>query len=151
MQLFEALHHLHSEHSILHNDIKSDNIIITEENLVPERVVYNIVLIDFGKATTKANGRRFHLSKSEQREHLVKDRHISPEVICGEVKQNERSDVYSAGRIVEIINDHGFISSLQKKELDGIKNLIGMCKSHFTERPIAYHCMNTLLKIIMTL
>ena len=58
-------------------------------------------------------------------------------MICGEVKQNERSDVYSAGRIVEIINDHRLISSLQKKELDGINNLIGMCKSHFTERPNA--------------
>lgn len=148
VQLFEALHHLHSEHSILHNDIKSDNIIITEEASVP---AYSILLIDFGKASTKANGCRFHLSKSEQRKHLVKYRHIAPEVVCGEVKQSEQSDVYSAGRIVELINDHGLLSSLQKKEIDGIKKIISMCKSHFTERPTVYSCMDTLLKITMAL
>ena len=152
VQLFEALNHLHTQALILHNDIKSDNIIITQESSHSERVLYNIVLTDFGKATKKADGRRFKLTETERRDYLVKYRHIPPEIVRGEMKQNEKSDVYSAGRVIEFVNDHGLFSTLDRKGIDGILNLISMCKSDsIAQRPTADHCMHSLFKIVMSL
>ena len=44
LQLCEAMEHIHSKH-LLHRDIKSDNILLTEVNRK-----YHPMLVDFGKA-----------------------------------------------------------------------------------------------------
>ena len=82
-ELMEALCYLHEEVSILHNDIKTNNIIISEKhvqtqcNSTSDEVPVQIVLIDFGKATTIQEGKRYHLSWIEQAEHTIRYRQMA--------------------------------------------------------------------------
>ena len=82
-ELMEALRYLHEEVSILHNDIKTNNIIISEKrvqtqcNSTSDEVPVQIVLIDFGKATTIQEGKRYHLSWTEQAEHTRRYRQMA--------------------------------------------------------------------------
>ena len=74
-ELMQALRYLHDEVSILYNDIKTNNIIISEKrvqtqyNSISDEVPVQIILSDFGKATTMQEGKRYHLSWTEQAEH----------------------------------------------------------------------------------
>lgn len=115
-KLMEALRYLHEEVSILHNDIKTNNIIISEKRVQTQRnstsdeVPVQIVLIDFGKATTIQEGKRYHLSWTEQAEHTRRYPHLAPELIEGITKQTQRTDMFSAGRILQHIIDADFRS-----------------------------------------
>lgn len=75
---------------------------------------YQIVLIDFGKATEKNNGKKY-LSFSEKLHCHLHYRHIAPEVIDGTMKQSIFSDIYSAGRIMRIIWQGKRLERLDKK------------------------------------
>ena len=91
-ELMEALRYLHDEVSILHNDIKTNNIISekrvqTQHNSISDEVPVQIVLTDFGKATTIQEGKRYHLSWTEQAEHTRRYPHLAPELIEG-IKTN---------------------------------------------------------------
>ena len=72
-ELMEALRYLHEEVSILHNDIKTNNIIISEKrvrtqcNSTSDEVPVQIVLIDFGKATTIQEGKRYIISLGQSK------------------------------------------------------------------------------------
>ena len=103
-QLAEALRYLHYEANCLHNDIKSDNVLLTkatQSNYVTPELHSNhsIVLIDFNKATRKMNGRRYTLSPDEKTLHYAHSPHLAPEVIEGTSKQTCASDIFAAGRI----------------------------------------------------
>ena len=80
-QLMEVIRYLHEEPSILHNEIKGDNILLTRALQPEEDCQYQIVLIDFGKAMKIAESRRYHLTLFKQSEYIRKCPHIPPEVI----------------------------------------------------------------------
>ena len=86
---------LHS-HSILHNDIKDDNIVLykDEEGLKP-------VLIDFGKACLIKEAHDKKLSPEMKRVYRERHSHIAPEIIEGTAGQATSTDVFSFGRVVE--------------------------------------------------
>ena len=103
-QLAEALRYLHYEADCLHNDIKSDNVLLTKATqssyFTPElHSNHCIVLIDFNKATRKTDGRRFTLSPDEKTLHYVHSPHLAPEIVEGTSKQSCASDIFAAGRI----------------------------------------------------
>ena len=83
-ELMEVLRYLHDEVSILHNDIKTNNIISgkhvqTQHNSTSDEVPVQIILINFSKATTIQKGKRYHLSWTEEAEHTRS--HLAPELI----------------------------------------------------------------------
>jgi serine/threonine protein kinase len=99
---------------------------------------YQIVLIDFGKATEKNNGKKYNLSFSEQLHYHLHYRHIAPEVINGTMKQSVFSDIYSAGRIMRIIWQGERLEGLDKKSTTKINTIISKCTSEDpAKRPIA--------------
>ena len=75
LQLCEAMEHMHSKH-LLHRDIKSDNILLTEVN---HR--YLPMLTDFGKAIplSDASSKQKCLSPTEPEEYRKKHQQITPE------------------------------------------------------------------------
>ena len=113
-ELMEALRYLHDEVSILHNDIKTNNIsekrVQTQHNSISDEVPVQIVLIDFGKATTIQEVKRYHLSWTEQAEHTRNYPHLTPELIEGITKQTQRTDMFSAGQILQHSIDADFFS-----------------------------------------
>lgn len=111
-QIVDALHYLHSEVRIIHNDIKADNVIfsptIRKHDASPlcTESELQIVLIDFGKATDRDYGKKYELTYSERRHYHFHYKHIAPEVIDGMTKQNIKSDIYSLGKLLKKIEPH---------------------------------------------
>jgi len=92
----DALHFVH-RCKILHNDIKGDNIIISDE------CGYHPIIIDFGKARKIYDAKRYSLNKSEQEKYFKHHWHIAPELIRGTHKQSIASDVYSYGVLLHYV------------------------------------------------
>ena len=91
---------------ILHNDIKTDNIVFGVPNAVGTHT-YQILLIDFGKATSIASGKLYSLTETEDAEYRIRFSHLAPEVIEGENRQTTYSDMYSVGGIFYRIVESG--------------------------------------------
>lgn len=147
VQLLEAVDYLHHSASILHNDIKADNILI--DKLSPpicSRSDCTAVLIDFGRATTITQGKLYRLTLSEREEYQKKFIHIAPEVISGEYSQSTFSDMFSVGGVFYRIIDN----VLQSREIDnGLSTLAKQCRvPQYTSRPSA-KCVLLQLKNII--
>ena len=91
----DGMKYLH-EKNILHNDLKEDNVIISE---------CSATIIDFGKACYKKNGRIYNLSLIEKQQYILKHPHICPCLRDGTCKQCMETDVYSFGRILSQFAD----------------------------------------------
>ena len=131
-QLLEAVAYIHDTAQILHNDIKCDILLTDQDNQL------QIILTDFGKATTISSGRSYHFSEQEKVKYLTKYPHVAPEVVHGECKQGTYSDMYAVGVIFHKLLDHNCLSSLTidaKKQFDSIST---MCKAvEYRKRPSA--------------
>ena len=108
-QLLEAIKYLHEEVNILHNDIKPNNVIVTQSN--EDQCQYQVVLIDFGKATSMQESKRYHLSGVEKIEYRRNFPHIAPEVVEGETKQTKSSDIYAFGKLLFRVSNQGVIDA----------------------------------------
>jgi len=93
-RLAKGIDHVHSC-GYLHNDIKTDNVVIYENNchFIP-------VLVDFGKSCKRENGIVKHLKPEEQIIYQKRYKHIAPEIVDGSHKQSIYSDIYSFGYLV---------------------------------------------------
>ena len=67
-QIMDALHYLHEEALIIHNDLTGSNILVTDS--LTEGDSIQIVIIDFGKATSIDKGKILHLSSIEKAEYI---------------------------------------------------------------------------------
>lgn len=146
-QLMEALLYLHDTAEVLHNDIKSDNILITKTSSYSE---CQIVFVDFGKATTLSGAKRYHLSYNDQAEYTRKFLHVAPEVISGESKQSIYSDIFSIGGILyKIIEARKFDSD--KRVCSTVEGLAKRCRSvHYYKRPRAKAALTCLQELVAT-
>lgn len=124
-KILSGIEELHSRHKILHNDLKSDNVILTA---TLDRVV-KPVIIDFGKACEVVQGKLYRLTLMEREQYKINHPQIAPEVRDGLSKQSEASDIYSYRRIVSMV-------SKKTKEIT-VQNLSKMCMMYnATDRPL---------------
>jgi serine/threonine protein kinase len=93
----DALDYLH-EHSIVHNDIKADNIVLT---LCKE--VYLPKIVDFNKARYIRDCSFKSLSVEEKITYRHRYPQIPPEVVNGLAKKSPSSDIYSFGYVLKQI------------------------------------------------
>ena len=93
-----ALSRIHGK-GFLHNDLKSDNVVIDHRN-----GTYNPVVIDFGKSVplSGARGPKI-LSLDKQRTYSREFPHIAPEIVGGFRGQSVASDIFSLAKIAETI------------------------------------------------
>lgn len=97
--MVSALKYIHIN-NILHNDIKSDNIMIDNRSSIPQSI-----LIDFGKGCFISDGKLYKLSLQEQRRYAIEHPQVAPDLHDGHCRQSQYSDVYSLGRVIKQIND----------------------------------------------
>lgn len=88
-----AVSYLHSK-QILHNDIKSDNIVIEK---LPTKC--RAVLIDLGKACFCKDAATYSLSPQQKIKYAKYHPHIAPEVCNGTTSQTCASDMFAFGRV----------------------------------------------------
>lgn len=113
-QIVACIEELHSRYKVLHNDLKSDNVILTTtlNNTVKP------VIIDFGKACEIFKGRSYRLTFEERKQYKINHPQIAPDLRDGLCKQSEASDIYSFGRIAGLMTrkiDDKQVSELSKK------------------------------------
>ena len=111
-QVRDGIQELHSVYRVLHNDIKSDNIVLAPRPL--QLCVYPVI-IDFGKACDVGQGKLYHLSRQEREEYRVHHPQIAPDLRDGLCTQCIASDIYSFGRIIQMV-----ASLLKDKSLHNI-------------------------------
>lgn len=91
---------LHNKYKIIHNDIKGDNIVLSLSPVLPK---VKPVIIDFGKACEITKGKAYKLTESEKKKYESVHTHIAPDLRDGLCAQSASSDVYSFGRLLNII------------------------------------------------
>ena len=98
---------------MLHNDITTKNILLGPSaipGLCSLAGKYQIMLIDFGKATKCESGKMLHLTAVERIEYQKKFPQIAPEVGDGINRQSIYSDMYSIGGVLYQICESGGIA-----------------------------------------
>ena len=146
-QLLEALCYLHEKACIIHNDIKADNVLLT--NSFADDSSIQVVLIDFGKATNVNEGRKLELCKIQKEEYMQKCPHIAPEVIEGVMCESTFSDIYGIGGIFLSIYDRNCLLPSYKDRPDVCDAYLSMstkCRSvKVQQRPSARQALEMLI------
>ena len=140
-ELAEAIRYLHEDVNIIHNDIKADNVVLSNSftrQALHSKFNFQIVLVDFGKATTKDKGHLYKLSFHEREQYRIRYHHLAPEVIEGTMKQCVVSDVYSLGKLFGRIVHGACLVGLQSDSFERVNHLTKSCSSvKKNERPTA--------------
>lgn len=128
----DALYYIHSK-EYLHNALKGENVIINENSnsLHP-------VIIDFGKCSTIAGGKLYHLSPRDQEKYRKYHEHIAPEVVRGTHPQSTASDIYAFGLLLSLL--------CKNKRYEPLRELAFACINGSPEnRPSTQHLVAELL------
>lgn len=150
IQLMQAISYLHDDVKILHNDIISSNILLTNSSTEKKVNFIQIVLIDFGKATPIENDRKCRLSDSEKAEYAKKYPHIAPEVVSGLTSWTVSSDIYSAGRIMQYVLDQQCFDEIPTGKTEILQEVITKCQCmQYTERPSAKSILESFQKLML--
>lgn len=121
--LVSALKYLH-DHSILHNDIKSDNIVVDNCS-----GIYQSILVDFGKSYFTSSGRMYKLSEQQKKRYSIDHPQIAPDLRDGHCNQSESSDVFSLGRVIKKVND-------KYLKISALSSYASLCIQYYcTKRP----------------
>ena len=116
--------HNHDKGPILHNDLKSDNIVVGNSFDYVEPCI-----VDFGKACFQQNAKLYHLSTTDKEVYRKRHPQVAPELRDGISKQSTASDVYSFGRILSAINK-------EKLSIPVLTSMSAMCLDYdYDKRP----------------
>ena len=131
-ELAEAIRYLHDDVNIIHNDLKADNVVLS--NSFTQQALHSIlnvqvVVVDFGKATEKDRGHLYTLNFHEKEQYRFRYRHLAPEVFEGTMKQCILSDVYSLGKLLGQISSSACLVGLEDDSLGRVQQLIHACTS----------------------
>ena len=137
---------------MLHNDLKCNNILICDRMMEASTESSNdcsvqLVVIDFGKATSIDNGKLLRINAIDKSECGASFRHISPEVAEGSMKQTTMSDMYSAGYIFRRIVHSRILTADSAKKIDSIAEKC--LSSIFKCRPSAQEVLEFLKKNVL--
>ena len=152
IQFMEGIRYLHDDVKVLRNDLKCNNILVCDsvaEPPVPSstETCVQIVIINFGKATSVENGKHYRLSEIEKAEYTRCYSHISPEVIERLSRQTTMSDMYAVGGILECVVSSGILTTYEIRM--AIDNLATKCRSSkYFSRPPAHKVLDS-LQLIM--
>ena len=152
IQFMEAIRYLHDDAKVLHNDLKCNNILVCDSVAEPPALsstetCVQILIIDFGKATSIENGKHYRLSEIEKAEYIRCYSHISPEVIEGLLRQTTMSDMYAVGGILQRVVSSGILTTYEIRM--AIDNLATKCRSpKYLSRPPAHKVLGS-LQLIM--
>lgn len=109
-QLVEAVRYLHFELKMLHNDIKPDNILLSDiyRKSDSDEQPLRVILTDFGKATSIQSGKHCRLTLIDQADYISRPHisfYLAPEILSGESKQSTLSDIFALGGVFYRIVD----------------------------------------------
>ena len=83
----------------LHNDLKSNNVVLDNKG-----GSYEPVIIDFGKSVPISGARGPKVFSEERKRHYTRDfPHIAPEIVQGIQGQSIASDIFGFAKIAETI------------------------------------------------
>jgi len=99
-QIAQVVHYLHENVKCLHNDIKPDNILLSNSSCNMQ-----VVLIDYNKATERSLGKLYKLTDNEKILYRMHYPHLAPEVIDGVMKQTTASDIFAVSKVFSFICD----------------------------------------------
>jgi len=95
--IIKGLDHTHKR-GILHNDLKANNVVLEKRS-----EAWNPVIMDFGKARFIANPKS-NMSLSVSSQDVYRYPHIAPEIVSGKGRQSIESDIFSLGRIADVLD-----------------------------------------------
>ena len=145
-QLVETLEYLHEDVKILHNDLKCSNVLLCDGSGVCN---VQIMLLDFGKATSITDVRKYALNDIEKIQYVKYYPHLAPEVVQGYAPQSKQSDVYALGIIFHQVFDHAEMRDINSKVTKKVYNLAAKCTSpHAFNRPDAKNILVTIKEIL---
>ena len=76
LQLFEAVDYLHVKAEVLHNDLTCSNVVLGNPTACLQQIgiagKYQIVIVDFGKATKIHEAKKYRLMQIEKEEYQKK-------------------------------------------------------------------------------
>jgi len=132
--VISAVCYLHKK-AILHNDIKSNNVVIDKKD-----TEINGILIDLGKGCFSKDATGYHhlSSDADRRKHVKTYPHIVPDLINGHCIRSEKSDVYSLGRVIKQVNDHHL-------KLPALESLSNHCTEYYCEKRLQITEINTVV------
>lgn len=96
-EIASALEFIHSK-SIVHRDLKSDNVVLNKQG---EQI--QCVLVNFGKSCFTTTAQKYNLSDQEKLEYRHNHKQIAPDLINGICAVSTASDMYSYGRLLKNI------------------------------------------------
>ena len=157
-QLAKAFRYLHKDAKVLHNDLKCNNVLVCDsitDTQLPsstqmiDSLNLQVVVIDFGKATSIDGGKSYKLNELEKSQYMKYYPHIAPEVIEGLNPQSWMTDIFSLGGIMHKIYDHGNLSDEDTKTK--LNDIAVHCKSpRCYRRPAAKEVLGTLEKLLVS-
>lgn len=110
------------KYGILHNDLKCDNIFLDS--------LTSAIIIDYGKACGVKEGKYYKLSECEKEQYARRYSHIAPDVRDGIFRQSVSSDIYSLGRIIQVIIKNSTLNNGAIEQLS-----VGCMQYHMHFRP----------------
>lgn len=101
----EGLAFIHSK-SILHNDLKADNIVLSDCSPVSEEPLMKLwpTIVDFSKACPTNKAKRYTLLTHQREAFKLRYKQLAPDLVDGKVEQSFLSDVYSFGMLMLKMN-----------------------------------------------